>query len=90
MARVCYALTCVVTKNASISFTLPALKCWRLRRFYSVGSDRVRVSVDDVSGSVIECIVKEKIAHSDWWNGRPGCVDFRISANREKKGEQWW
>lgn len=56
-------------------------------KFYTVGNDRVRVSYDDATGAVLACVVKEKVAHTDWWNGKPKCIDFRISANRERKGE---
>jgi hypothetical protein len=55
-------------------------------KFYTVGTDRVRVS-HDAAGSVTECIVKEKLQHLDFWNGKPRCIDFRISTNRGRRVE---
>ena len=56
-------------------------------KFHTVGNDRVRVSYDQ-SGAVVECIVKDKLQHMDFWNGKAKAIDFRISANRERKGQR--
>ena len=56
-------------------------------KFHTVGNDRVRVSYDS-NGAVIECIVKEKLEHVDFWNGKAKAIDFRISASRERKGQE--
>jgi len=53
-------------------------------KFYTVGTDRVRVSTN-ASGEVTACVVKEKIEHLDFYHGKPKSIDFRISANRERK-----
>ena len=55
-------------------------------KFHTVGNDRVRVSYD-AAGQVVECIVKDKLQHVDFWNGKAKCIDFRISANRERRVE---
>lgn len=54
-------------------------------KFHTVGNDRVRVSYD-TNGAVVECIVKDKLEHVDFWNGKAKAIDFRISASRERKG----
>jgi hypothetical protein len=54
-------------------------------KFHSVNGEHVRVSYD-AAGQVVECIVKEKLQHVEFWNGKTNTIDFRISASRERKG----